>query len=296
MPRGTIRKAMSGFYYVKSDEGTFQCRGRGLFRKQNITPLVGDNVEFEADNQTEGVITSVAERENELARPPIANVDQAILVSSVKEPDFHTKLLDRFLVVIESKFILPIICFTKMDLISEENQEEIQKYIEDYQKIGYTCVQTSSEIDEGLEELLPYVKGKTSVVAGQSGVGKSSLLNALQPNLELKTDDISAALGRGKHTTRHVELLEIGDGLIADTPGFSSLDFQEIEKETLPHCFPEFVERASQCKFRGCSHQNEPKCAVKAAVENGEIPAYRYEHYKEFYQEIVDRKPRYPSS
>lgn len=296
MPRGTIRKAMSGFYYVKSDEGTFQCRGRGLFRKQNITPLVGDNVEFEADNQTEGVITSVAERENVLARPPIANVDQAILVSSVKEPDFHTKLLDRFLVVIESKFILPIICFTKMDLISEENQEEIQKYIEDYQKIGYTCVQTSSEIDEGLEELLPYVKGKTSVVAGQSGVGKSSLLNALQPNLELKTDDISAALGRGKHTTRHVELLEIGDGLIADTPGFSSLDFQEIEKETLPHCFPEFVERASQCKFRGCLHQNEPKCAVKAAVENGEIPAYRYEHYKEFYQEIVDRKPRYPSS
>lgn len=291
MPKGKIIKALSGFYYVLKEEEVIQCRGRGIFRKQNITPLVGDYVEYEAENNKEGYVLSIEERKNELTRPPIANIDQAVLVFSAMEPAFSTTLLDRFLVLIESKDIEPIICITKMDLLNKA--DELAHYVSDYRNIGYTVIETSSETFNGLEALGDYLNGKTSVFAGQSGVGKSSLLNAIRPDLQLKTDEISDSLGRGKHTTRHVELIPAAGGLVADTPGFSSLDFDGIEAEELSSCFPEMADRSNACKFRGCIHVNEPKCAIKKAVEAGEIPSYRYDHYLQFMEEIKERKPRY---
>ncbi|MBA2870759.1 ribosome biogenesis GTPase [Anoxybacillus calidus] len=293
MAEGKIIKALSGFYYVLSNGEVFQCRGRGVFRKHKITPLVGDEVIFQAENKTDGYIMEIRERKNELIRPPIANIDQAILVFSAVQPDFSPGLLDRFLVLIEAKDIRPIIVISKMDLTDDKTKPLVKKYASEYRNIGYEVIETSAVTKDGVEMLLPYLEGRTSVFAGQSGVGKSSLLNALRPDLQLKTNDISTHLGRGKHTTRHVELIEIGGGLVADTPGFSSLEFNEIEAEQLPLCFPEFRERAHECKFRGCTHIAEPKCAVKAAFEAGEIPSYRYEHYLSFMEEIKERKPRY---
>ncbi|PLR69707.1 MULTISPECIES: ribosome small subunit-dependent GTPase A [Bacillaceae] len=294
MPKGKIIKALSGFYYCLDGDRTIQCRGRGVFRKNKVTPLVGDEVVYEYENEREGTILEVFERKNELVRPPIANVDQAILVFSALEPDFSTVLLDRFLVLIESKDIEPIICISKTDLIEDEKQKnEIVQFAEDYRKIGYEVRLTSTLDSVGITELLPLLNDRISVFAGQSGVGKSSLLNVLRPELELKTSGISSHLGRGKHTTRHVELIPVGSGLVADTPGFSSLEFMSIEAEELSYCFPEMKERSDQCKFRACTHVSEPKCAIKTAVEQGEIPKYRYEHYLSFIEEIKDRKPRY---
>lgn len=293
MPEGKIVKALSGFYYVLDDDKLIQCRGRGVFRKNKITPLVGDEVVFQAENDLEGYIMEVKTRKNELIRPPIANVDQAILVFSAVEPDFSTVLLDRFLVLVEFNRIEPLICITKMDLTNEEQQKKIKIYAEQYSSSGYKVILTSSETEAGVELLSPHIDNKISVFAGQSGVGKSSLLNVLRPDLDLKTNDISSHLGRGKHTTRHVELIKIGNGLIADTPGFSSLEFTNIEAEDLTSCFPEMQRASENCKFRGCLHGTEPKCGVKHAVESGEIPRYRYEHYLNFLQEIKDRKPRY---
>lgn len=293
MPEGKIMKALSGFYYVIQDDIVTQCRGRGIFRLNKITPLVGDDVVFQAENETEGYILEVKERRNELIRPPIANVDQAILVFSSVEPTFSTTLLDRFLVLVEYNQIKPIICITKMDLTTEKEQETLKQYAADYVTAGYEVLLTSSETEAGVEQLLPHLDGKISVFAGQSGVGKSSLLNALRPDLELKTNDISSHLGRGKHTTRHVELLKVANGLVADTPGFSSLEFTDVEAEELTYCFPEMQIASEKCKFRGCLHIKEPKCAVKASVDDGTIPQYRYDHYLNFMQEIKDRKPRY---
>jgi ribosome biogenesis GTPase len=293
MPEGKIVKALSGFYYVLGNDKLIQCRGRGVFRKNKITPLVGDEVVFQAENDLEGYIMEVKSRKNELIRPPIANVDQAILVFSAVEPDFSTVLLDRFLVLVEFNRIEPLICITKMDLTNEDEKKMIKDYAEQYTAAGYKVILTSSETEAGIELLNPHVDNKISVFAGQSGVGKSSLLNVLRPDLELKTNDISSHLGRGKHTTRHVELIKIGNGLIADTPGFSSLEFTNIEAEDLTFCFPEIQTASENCKFRGCLHVSEPKCGVKQAVDSSEIPAYRYEHYLDFLQEIKDRKPRY---
>ncbi|OIK13985.1 ribosome small subunit-dependent GTPase A [Bacillus sp. MUM 116] len=293
MPEGKIVKALSGFYYVLHNDELIQCRGRGIFRKNKITPLVGDEVIFQAENDQEGYILEVKLRKNELIRPPIANVDQAILVFSAVEPDFSTVLLDRFLVLVEFNHIKPLICITKMDLTTEEELQTISEYAEQYRKAGYEVILTSSETETGIERLNPHVENKISVFAGQSGVGKSSLLNVLRPDLELKTNDISTHLGRGKHTTRHVELIKIGNGLIADTPGFSSLEFINIEAEDLTFCFPEIEKASENCKFRGCLHVSEPKCGVKAGVELGAIPSYRYEHYLDFLKEIKERKPRY---
>lgn len=293
MPEGKIVKALSGFYYVLNNEELIQCRGRGVFRKNKITPLVGDEVVYQAENDQEGYILEVKERRNELVRPPIANVDQAILVFSAVEPDFSTNLLDRFLVLVEFNQIQPIICITKMDLTNELQHQKIEVFAQQYRAAGYEVILTSSETETGIEQLNPHLENKISVFAGQSGVGKSSLLNALRPDLELKTNDISTHLGRGRHTTRHVELIKVGNGLVADTPGFSSLEFAEIEAEDLTSCFPELQNASENCKFRGCLHVSEPKCAVKAKVEAGEIPEYRYQHYMDFLQEIKDRKPRY---
>ncbi|MBM6618492.1 ribosome small subunit-dependent GTPase A [Bacillus suaedaesalsae] len=293
MPKGKIIKALSGFYYVVNEDGITQCRGRGIFRKNKVTPLVGDQVSFEAENEREGYIMEVYERKNDLIRPPIANVDQAILVFSAVEPDFNPLLLDRFLVLIESKHILPIICISKMDIVDQKTREKIEKYAADYRHIGYEVLLTATDDNKTIDMLLPFFEDRISVFAGQSGVGKSSILQVLRPDLEIKTNEISSHLGRGKHTTRHVELIEIGNGWVADTPGFSSLEFTEIEVTELSDCFPEMRELSQDCKFRGCTHISEPKCAVKDALTNGGITQYRYDDYVEFLQEIKDRKPRY---
>ena len=293
MPEGRIIKSLSGFYYVLHDGQVTQCRGRGVFRKKKVTPLVGDNVVFQAENKLEGYILEIKERKNELVRPPISNVDQALLVFSAIEPDFSTMLLDRFLVLVESNHIEPIICISKVDLLSQQQKQEIEQYAEEYRKIGYEVILTSTVTEKGMEQIQPLFEDRVTVIAGQSGVGKSSLLNTLKPELELKTNDISISLGRGKHTTRHVELISFGEGLVADTPGFSSLEFLTLEVEELTDCFPEMSRLIEQCKFRGCLHVKEPKCAVKEAYEQKEIPSYRYEHYLQFIEEIKQRKPRY---
>ncbi|MGE6487941.1 ribosome small subunit-dependent GTPase A [Paenisporosarcina sp. NPDC076898] len=293
MPKGQIRKALSGFYYVQDGEKFIQCRGRGVFRNRGVNPLVGDFVDYEVESGSDGTITVVHERKNALVRPPIANIDQALLVFSLTEPDFNPLLLDRFLVVVESFNVEPIICLTKTDLLTEEEMSKIQPYLDDYRAIGYEMLETYKDDTDLVENISPILKGKISVLAGQSGVGKSTLLNTVLPSLNLKTGIISEALGRGKHTTRHVELVEVCEGLLADTPGFSSFDFDEINKEQLSECFPEFRKASESCKFRGCLHISEPKCAVLAALETGEIKDYRYKHYVKFLDEINERKPRY---
>ena len=293
MAQGQIRKALSGYYYVYDNGELIQCRGRGVFRNRGESPLVGDFVEYDKEDQSEGYVMKIHPRINELVRPPIANIDQAFLVFSVKEPAFNTSLLDRFLVVLESFNVKPILILTKMDLLDEAELGALQPFIRDYEEIGYTIIQTYADDATLMERVEPFLKEKTTVLAGQSGVGKSTMLNTLLPHLNLKTNEISQSLGRGKHTTRHVELIEVAGGLLADTPGFSSFDFDMIEKEQLTNCFPELERISENCKFRGCLHKKEPKCAVKEAVENGEIRNYRYEHYEQILQEIQDRKPRY---
>ncbi|HET7578241.1 MAG TPA: ribosome small subunit-dependent GTPase A [Bacillales bacterium] len=288
MAEGRIIQSLSGYYDVESGGEIYRCRGRGNFRKRKITPLVGDFVEFE-----DGYILDVLPRKNELLRPPLANLDQGVLVFSAAEPEFHPLLLDRFLVRLESDDIHPAICFSKVDLLDDEGLEQIKQYAVDYRTIGYSVVLTSIARKEGIDSLHSLLDKKVTVFAGQSGVGKSSLLNALDPDLTLETGDISERLSRGKHTTRRVKLIPIGSGFAADTPGFSSLDFRGIEAENLAIYFPEMVERAPECKFRGCTHLAEPKCAVKTALESGEIPEYRYKHYKQFFEEIQSQKRRY---
>lgn len=293
MTDGRIIKALSGFYYVQTEDGVYQCRGRGLFRNKKITPLVGDFVEFDKENVMEGYISTIKPRFNELVRPPVANVDRAFILSSAVEPSFSSLLLDRFLVLIESKDIEPIIIISKIDVLPESEKEMIDDYAKVYQAIGYKVQLVSSKEPFDNQGMEAYFSDGVSVIAGQSGVGKSSLLNALKPELQIKTDDISKSLGRGKHTTRHVELVQLFGGLVADTPGFSALEFNQIDLEDLGDYFPEIRERKGDCKFRGCMHNKEPKCAIKDAVGKGEIAQFRYDHYLTFYEEIKSRKPRY---
>ncbi|SHN15633.1 ribosome small subunit-dependent GTPase A [Gracilibacillus kekensis] len=293
MPKGKIVKALSGFYYVDYEGGQIQCRGRGVFRQRKITPLVGDHVEFEYKDKREGYILSIDERKNQLTRPPIANVDQAIIVTSVKQPDLSLHLLDKFLVLVESKGIQPLLFFTKMDLLTEQEAITVKGKLAYYQRIGYTIEFLSTRDKEMIEQLSIHLNNRVSVFAGQSGVGKTSILNRIVPGLQLETDDISESLGRGKHTTRHVELIPVENGLVADTPGFSALDFKEIQLDELPNCFPEFQALQDECKFRGCMHIKEPKCAVKQALENGNILEDRYQNYLQYVEEIKNRKPRY---
>ncbi|MEC3886143.1 ribosome small subunit-dependent GTPase A [Halobacillus litoralis] len=293
MPVGKIIKSLSGFYYVLCEGEVYQCRGRGNFRKKKVTPLVGDLVEFKAENKEEGYILSIENRKNELVRPPISNVDQALIVTSAVHPDFNALLLDRFLVLVEEKRIEPFIVISKVDQLDGQQMEVMESYKTLYEKIGYPVILSAVDDTESMDLVQSHLAGRTTVIAGQSGVGKSSLLNSIDPRLSIDTDEISESLGRGKHTTRHVELYEIAGGLVADTPGFSSLEFGELELDQLPECFPEFVEVQNGCKFRGCLHHKEPKCAVKSAVEAGDISEQRYEHYLQFLNEIQNRKPRY---
>lgn len=293
MTEGRIIKALSGFYYVQSGDNIYACKGRGLFRKKKISPLVGDFVEFDKSEHMEGYITKIKTRKNALSRPPIANIDQAVIVSAAKMPDFQSLLLDRFLILVEAKQIKPIIFITKMDLLSSNEKTEIESYKNDYESNGYDVELISSHESSDLTHLIHYFDNKVSVMAGQSGVGKSSILNALNPSLSMKAGEISSSLGRGKHTTRHVELVSVGKGLVADTPGFSSLEFDELPLTMLADCFPEMRERKEMCKYRGCLHIKEPGCEIKKALENGHIQQYRYDHYVTFFNEIESRKPRY---
>lgn len=290
MPKGQIRKALSGFYYVYHEGETYQTRGRGNFRNRNITPLVGDWVEFESTNLTDGYLLEVLERENELIRPPVSNVDLGVVVTSCVQPNFSYNLLDRFLVTLESKRIKPIIYITKVDIASDDMIEELQQMREYYESIGYPVLFSENGKKEKLTE---FFTDNLTVFMGQSGAGKSTLLNNIAPQLDLEVGEISEALGRGRHTTRHVELLELNGGLVADTPGFSSIEFLEIELEDLPKEFPEFLEASQFCKFRECMHHKEPKCEVKHRVETGEILQSRYDNYLQFAEEVKARKPKY---
>lgn len=288
--KGKIIKALSGFYYVASEDEIFQTRARGNFRNRKITPLVGDEVIFESSNQTDGYLLEILPRKNELVRPPVANVDQGVVVTSLVEPNFSYNLLDRFLVTLEYEGIEPIIFLTKADLVKD--LAAMKAIEETYQAIGYHVITSKAE-GEDLLELQRYFPERITVFMGQSGAGKSTLLNRIVPELALETGVISESLGRGKHTTRHVELLPICDGLVADTPGFSSIDFLEIEAVELPKLYPDFLAVASNCRFRECMHLNEPDCAVKQGVAANEIAETRYKNYVQFLEEIENRRPVY---
>ncbi|MGN7414409.1 ribosome small subunit-dependent GTPase A [Paenibacillus sp. SAF-068] len=302
MPEGIIVKALSGYYYVMpvedngvpSVEGSaVQCRARGIFRKRGTSPLVGDRVSYMLTENGEGTVDEIRKRETELIRPPVANVSLAVLLFSVKEPDMNLNLLDKFLVHIEQAGLDALIVLTKQDL-ADPAKDTVAEVKALYEQVGYEVISTSSRTGEGSELLRERLAGKISVFSGQSGVGKSSMLNALMPGLTLETSAISMRLGRGKHTTRHVELIPLDNGgFVADTPGFSQLDFLEIGVEELSTCFREFAQFADQCKFRGCTHTHEPGCRVLAAKEEGLISESRYEHYVLFLTEMKDKKRRY---
>jgi len=303
MPEGLIVKALSGYYYVLpstingATQETIQCRARGIFKKRGLTPLVGDRVVYMLTDGGEGTVDELLPRETELVRPPIANVDTALLVFAVTEPDITLSLLDKFLVHTEKAGLHTIICLTKSDLLGQVDvklDEEIASLREIYTMIGYPVLLCSAKTGEGSAEVLQALAGKITVLSGQSGVGKSSLLNRLIPGLQLETNMISERLGRGKHTTRHVELIAHPQGgWIADTPGFSQLDFTGIEAEELSHYFAEMSPLADTCKFRGCLHRGEPDCAVREAMASGTVAQSRYDHYLQFVEEIRERKRRY---
>ena len=275
--QGTIIKSLAGFYYVEADGQVYQTRARGNFRKKGQTPYVGDLVDFSAEDQSEGYILKIHERKNSLVRPPIVNIDQAVVIMSAKEPDFNANLLDRFLVLLEQKTIEPLIYISKLDLLEDRSQLDAFKAI--YEKIGYPFLYS-------LEELLPHLDKKVTVFMGQTGVGKSTLLNRIAPELALETGQISDSLGRGRHTTRAVSFYNVNGGKIADTPGFSSLDYEVKESELLNDCFPELAEISQGCKFRTCTHTHEPACAVKLALESGQVAQSRYDNYLQFLSEI----------
>ena len=271
---GIITKIISNDYTIVSGEKTYICKARGKFRKERITPLVGDNCVFDDKKK---YIIEIQERKTELVRPPVANIDQAFIITSAKEPDFSSNLLDKLLCIIEYNNIKPIICFTKLDLLNEEETKYIENIIKYYKKIGYKVFKNTE-----LEEIKKQFKNKKTVFTGQSGAGKSTLLNKLDKNLNLKTNEISQALGRGKHTTRHVELLNLYEGLIADTPGFSSLDFIGMKNEDIRDNFIEFNEYRHECEYKDCMHTNEKNCKIKKEIEKGNILKSRYENYLKF--------------
>ncbi|MGM0174735.1 ribosome small subunit-dependent GTPase A [Enterococcus sp. DIV0800] len=284
---GQIRKALSGFYYVASEGKIHQTRARGNFRKKKLTPLVGDEVVFSSEENSEGYILELLPRKNELVRPPVANVDQGVIVTSLVEPNFSYNLLDRFLVTLENNEIHPIIYLSKTDIVSDSTM--VEKIRSVYEPLGYPVI----DGEQDKKKLTDLFAHQLTVFMGQSGAGKSTLLNDVSPELNLATGEISDALGRGRHTTRHVELLDLFDGLVADTPGFSSIEFLELTVEELPKEFPEFRAAASKCRFRECRHVKEPGCEVKRQVEAGEIAQSRYDNYLQFLQEIEKRRPIY---
>lgn len=282
--QGRIIKSLAGFYYVEANGQVYQTRARGNFRQKGQTPYVGDIVDFSAEENSEGYVLAIHERKNSLVRPPIVNIDQAVVIMSAKEPDFNSNLLDRFLVLLEHKSIQPIVYISKLDLL--ESRGEMDSIRSHYQAIGY-------DFCYDLDDLLPLLADKITVFMGQTGVGKSTLLNKIAPDLELATGEISDSLGRGRHTTRAVSLYNVHSGKIADTPGFSSLDYEVSTAEELNAAFPEFKALSPSCKFRSCTHTHEPSCAVKEALDAKELWQVRYDNYLQFLSEIENRREVY---
>lgn len=273
---GIIIKGIGGFYYVETSEGIFECKARGVFRKSGTKPLAGDRVQISINDNAENTIEKIYDRKNSLDRPPVANVDKLFIVSSVCEPKPVLLIIDRLTALAVINNIEPIVVFTKTDL------DDASRYVEIYKKAGIKAFAVSCVNRDGVEAIKNELKGCISAFCGNTGVGKSSLLNAIDDSLSLKTGEISDKLGRGRHTTRHSEMIKIEDGYVADTPGFSSFDIEENEiilKDDLPYAFKEFEEYIGQCKFTSCLHVKDKGCRILQAVEDGDIPVSRHESY-----------------
>ena len=271
---GIIVKNISNDYTVDREGTKYVCKPRGKFRNLNIVPLVGDKVIFDDKNN---YLLDILPRKNELIRPPVANIDQAVIIMSIAQPDFSDNLLDKLLTIIEFNSIKPVICFTKMDLLKESEIEIANKFMNYYRNIGYDVYKNTE-----LDKIKLIFKNKLTVFTGQSGAGKSTLLNKLNPKLHIKTDEISIALGRGKHTTRHVELINLYDGLVADTPGFSSISFTGMTNSDIRDNFIEFNKYRDNCEYKDCMHDTEESCAIKNELNSNHILKSRYENYLKF--------------
>jgi ribosome biogenesis GTPase len=288
--QGKIIKGIAGFYYVYSKGATYECKAKGIFRKNKQKPLVGDDVKFDVLNEEDkiGSIEEILERHSELIRPAVANVDQALVVFAIKEPDPNLNLLDRFLIVMKQQNVPTVICFNKSDIASEEDFAEYKNI---YEAAGYKVISTSAHCNEGIDEIKEVLSGKITTLAGPSGVGKSSIMNILNPSANMDTGEISRKIMRGKHTTRHSELIPISDDTyLMDTPGFSNIYLDDIEAEELKDFYSEFVKFEPYCKFAGCNHIGEKECGVRDAVADGELSEKRYDNYKLFFEEIKDRR------
>ena len=289
--QGKIIKGIAGFYYVHvAESGIYECKAKGSFRNQKVKPLVGDNVRLEVQGGEEkkGNIQEILPRKNELIRPAVANIDQALVIFAAAKPKPNFNLLDRFLILMQYQKVPAVVCFNKQDMVEEE---ELKLLRDTYESAGYPVRFTSAVREEGLTEIRELLKGKTTTVAGPSGVGKSSRINLLSPEAGMETGDISRKIERGKHTTRHSELFALDeDTFICDTPGFSSIYLPEMEKEELGTYFLEFAEYEPFCRFQGCAHIHEPGCGVKEALEEKKISSIRYENYKLLYEELKDKR------
>ena len=289
--QGKIIKGIAGFYYIYAEDGNiYECKAKGIFRKDNFKPLVGDNVEITVLNEEEkeGSVTSILPRRNSLIRPAVANVDQAFLIFAMENPKPNFLLLDRFLIMMEQQKIPVVICFNKKDV---GEKEEMEKLYEIYTGCGYRVVLSSTYEGEGMDEIHEILKGKTTVVAGPSGVGKSSIPNCMQGEVQMETGEISKKLKRGKHTTRHSQVIPVEKNtFLVDTPGFSSLYLTDMKEEELRDYFPEFVMYEPQCRFQGCMHIHEPGCAVKKALSEGKISQQRYDNYLALYEELKEKR------
>lgn len=281
---GKIIKGIGGFYYVKTKEEVIECKARGKFRHKDMKPMAGDNVLINVSNG-KGVIEDILERTSELIRPTVANVTKAFVVFAIKNPDLNFDLLNRFLILCEYNNINSIVCLNKMDLASEEEKEEVKKKIND---IGYDVLFINAKKGLGIEVLKERLSGEETVLCGPSGAGKSTLINTLLNRTHMETGVVSEKIGRGKHTTRHSELIEIENGYLVDSPGFSNIDISFMDKENLRYSFPEFEEYNHNCKFRGCLHNKEPQCAVKKALSEGKINEYRYNFYIRILEELQE--------
>ncbi len=298
--RGRILKGIAGFYYVETiDLKVYECKAKGIFRKSGIKPIVGDNVEIEIidEDNRQGNLTDILPRKNCLYRPPVANVDQAVILFAIVKPDPNYNLLDRFLIMMRQQNLPVIICFNKQDIATEKEQKELH---DAYEKCGYKVLFVSVKEERGLDELKALLKGKTSTLAGPSGVGKSSLLNKLVPDADMQIGELSRKIDRGKNTTRHSELFyvkELSEGgedtFIIDTPGFTSLELRDVTADELMGYYPEFEQFEPSCRFGGCSHIAEPDCGVKAALEAGELSNVRYDNYRIIYKDLKNARPDY---